>query len=109
MAELADALHSGCSVLTGVQVRLLFRAPCRRPRLIGGRKAFSKGTAKLQRRRFTLRRFCYLCVLSLCTLWLIVWRVLMNHRDHKAKMQRTQRCSTLPHPLVRIYSVHNEE
>lgn len=27
MAELADALHSGCSVRTDVQVRLLFRAP----------------------------------------------------------------------------------
>ena len=27
MAELADALHSGCSVRKGVQVRLLFQAP----------------------------------------------------------------------------------
>ena len=31
MAELADALYSGCSVLTDVQVQLLFRAPERNP------------------------------------------------------------------------------
>ena len=45
MAELADALHSGCSARQGVEVRVLSSAPdIKKPQQISG---FLKGTKSL--------------------------------------------------------------